>query len=164
MVYNKCGIHSSIRPALLWHSCYLRCPNCVDWAGDGYSTHRGDQVRDLSLPGSCAKTYQAELLWIWNGLNWLRRQCSGAILRTRRDISDQLLRSSVPCGYYYYDDDVTTTTATTTRRDKNMLLWTEKNHEAGVVLRFAFCTLERDLDNLRCRLDGFIFLPAAAAP
>ena len=138
MVYNKCGIHSSIRPTPLWPSRYLRCPNCVDWAGDGYSTHRGDQVRDLNLPVSCTKTYQAELLGVWNGLNWLGRQCSGAILRTRqwarRGISDQLLRrSSVPRGYYYYDDDV----ITTTRRDKKYVAMDRKESRSRCCTSFS---------------------------
>jgi len=102
------------------------------------------------------------------GLNWLGRQCSGAILRSRywegRGISDQLLKkSSVTWGYYYYDDDDDDDTTTTTWWvTKNKLLWTEKNHEAGVVLRFALCTPECDLDNLWC--SRFIFPQAVATP
>jgi len=72
-------------------------------------------VRDLSLPESCTTADQEELLGVWKGLNWLGKQYSGAILRTRywerRGISDQLpKKSSAPWGYYYYDDDGITTT------------------------------------------------------
>jgi hypothetical protein len=155
MRYTLLDIHSALNFVL------LRCPNCVEWAGDGYSTHRVDHVIDLSLPGSCTKTDQEELLGVWNGLNWLRRECSGAILRTRywarRGISDQLLKKcSVP-----WVTIITTTTVPPPPQPpppphdvtKNMLLWTGNNHKVGVVFRFAFCTLERDLDNLWCRLE-----------